>query len=1599
MPALVVAGIEMLGAALLGAGAGAIGAAVMFYAAEIATVAILAGGLAYSQSQKSKAERAARAAFNAAQVDRLVNVSSSIASRELVMGRVRKGGAIFFKGSVGANNSKFVMCIALAAHEIDAVETIYLNDVPVTLDGSGYVQEEPYRIARLESAQESFAGSSIVLAHVPEAASVVVTRQTNTGSTEPGAQYDSEIIAHTLAGSTVTIADSLGGIVSYQYTAATSKVKIRSYLGTSTQTADATLISLFPTLWTSAHRARGVAYLICEFDYDETAFPSGLPNVSAVIRGAKLYDPRTATTAWSENPALMVRHVLTHPQFGKRTSMTAAEDARITAAANACDASTVYTVDGVAQTARALYTAAIVLPFGGPARDALDDLAQAMGGQWAYSGGEFHLRAGGYTASVLTLTDADLAVVQRDQDGSENQSPVNITTHRARDQMFNVVTATIWDAAQDYKQTTLTPLKGAALITRDGVELVQDVQMPAVGYAPQALHISGIMLRDARDPMAVALPFKLSAYRVELFDTISLTLDRYGWTAKTFMVLGREWSGDGSILLTLKETTAAIFTMDADFDPQGYAENTALPSPWAIAPPTITSIASRPSVLSDGSLVSDVLVTWTALTSAAERAGRVEVQWLVPGFEIQTVSVSGDMTQAVLPGVPEGAVIIIRARVVTSVAVSGWCAQQSYTVPQAGAVPANYDVFTVTLGSDNTRIFTFKYTTTPVPSDLAGAVIRFKKGAVGTELWAAMSPLHDGVLTNSPIETTAGDPDVYRFAIKARTRSGLESSDASVRYVDIVLPAIGADQIVALLTTPIFSVPSSSAGVVTTFTTLTGTFRVYYNGVLTTAGLTWSVQSDPSSTGTTINSSTGVYSLAFPGSPSGWWTAATPSATVRLRAALTADPTAYREVDLVIQKAMAGAPGAPGTVPDSIRLDASVLAFSFDTAGTAYPAAQSSVITLTREPGTIAGTATWSATAFDSSGGQVGTTGTVGLSGSGDSRTLTTGNFIAPGGSFSNNVYYVNVTATLGALSKTVRVIRITDGVEPILSFLTVPSVTLPASSAGVVSSWAGATGDFQVWQGASEVTSGVTYAIQSNPSSLTASINSSTGIYSVTGAGSWANGSNTTSITFRATHTATGATRDAVLTLAKALAGGTGSAGAPGADAVVYEIEPSVSSVSRNNIGVATPSSVTFAAYSKTGSAARVAFSGRFTIETFIDPTWTGQYTSVSNESSKTYTVPASVTAIRVKLYANGSLSPLLQQVTVPVIPDGIRSPMTLNSNSSATAVYGTVTSGAVNWTDAKGNEVVWRKLGYTSAPSATPADYLVRTDLVTLFDANPPTAGVKPATRYWTGSAWVDPGTVIDGNLLVKGTVTLDAIKSGSTIGTSNVSFGLGVSWGPGTAVSGGYFHSTSSAQFALVCDNVAAGVAIAAASTVTDDSAAAIVSGGGWTGYSTSGGVTTGGYYTTQSFLNTGNNAGIFRKLTSSGTVTTSEAVLGNANYAGQLTYGNYQAKIGTASEAVRAAYSTTQVVSLGTSSYAVDITAGSMRYNGVILDSPPASANYYLNGNGDWKNLLYLGTGGKVATWDGSAKPGDNNTTNTWAQISISGTEYLIPVWAI
>jgi hypothetical protein len=694
------------------------------------TAALLLGSVALSSAQRRSAERKARAAYNASQVDRLANVPATIAQRELVLGRVRKGGHVFFRGSTGTNKSKFVMLIALAGHEIDAVERIYLNDVAVDLDANGYVTTAPYGMTRTEAA---------FLPYSPDA-------QSPGGYFYPGND------------------ENVGGW-HYETSEFVSKARIRWVLGTAVQSADARMMELFPGQWTAAHRAAGVAYLICEFDYDETAFPSGLPNVTALVRGAKLFDPRTGTTAWSQNPALMARHIMLHPQFGKRSTLTAAEDARIIAAANACDVSHNFG-DGAVP----LYRAATVIPFGTSARDALDDIVQAMAGSWAYGAGEFHLRAGTYTAPVMSLGEADLAV-----SGGDSQQPISINTHRARNDKINVVTPRIWDAAQDYKLAALTPLKGAAYIAKDGAELVQEVEMPAVFYARQAQHVAGVLMRDARDPLMVTLPFKLSAYRAELFDTVNITLPRFGWSAKPFMVMGRGWTHDGRVMLTLKETSAAIFQPDAAFVAEGYAQNTSLPRPWDIRPPAIQAITSGTGELirqADGTVTTRVRVQWAPIADASvTTGGAVEIQWLTAGTTSwQSVVVPGNETQAFILGSQDGTPIIVRARTRNSVAVSNWGNQSVHLVLGKTEPPpdvAGFDVRGSTLSWSAVNAV-----------DLAGYQVRFNYG--NNRDWGIASPLHTGLVTKSPWTQEIVPPGLITLMVKAQDTSGNQSAAAAV---------------------------------------------------------------------------------------------------------------------------------------------------------------------------------------------------------------------------------------------------------------------------------------------------------------------------------------------------------------------------------------------------------------------------------------------------------------------------------------------------------------------------------------------------------------------------------------------------------------------------------------------------------------------------------------------------------------------------------------------------------------------------------------------------------------------------------------------------
>lgn len=732
-----------LGAASAAAGAGTF----LGLTATAWAVASIASTVLINGYQAKQAKKKERDQYNAAQVDRMANVMTNVTPRDLVLGRVRKGGAIYFRGSAGVYKDTFFAHLALAGHEIDGVDQIYLNDQPVTLDANGMVQEAPYKQTRRESFNATiFAGTlSVVLPHDPIELSIKAIGYTT------GTDGGVEVPTWTVSGRTVTLsaAQSYAVTVTYQANIDYHYAKIWWELGSPDAAADGTTGAYFPDLWSVDHRARGVAKLFAQFTYNETAFPSGIPAMTAVIRGAKVYDPRTTLTAFSENPALLARHVYQHAYFGKAT-VSADEDARFVTAANACDTAHLYTLASGAVSFQLLYRASLVVPFGTPARSALDDLCQAMGGMWAFAGGELYIRAGVYTAPVMTLTDADLAVIQRNGEEEEQES-ISISAHRERADKFNIVNARIWDSEQQYKQVALSPYKATALITRDGEELAQEISMPGVFYAPQALHIAGVGLRDARDPLTFEAPFKLRAYPLELFDTVEVTLARYGWVGKTFMVMSRTWDRARAVIrLQLKETAALIYTPDGTFSAQGSADNTALPNPYDIDPPTLTTSGVSSGTdelvaLPDGSYQTRVRVTWPAITNASitSDGGQVEIQWLQVGTSTwQSVLVNGSETEVYLVGPVDRTAIALRGRTRNGVATSDWSLQIVHTVVGKTAPPAAPTA--VALASTKV-VF--------VPSvdiDVKGYRILYNAGTNTNR--SVATALHTGLVTVSPFQ-------------------------------------------------------------------------------------------------------------------------------------------------------------------------------------------------------------------------------------------------------------------------------------------------------------------------------------------------------------------------------------------------------------------------------------------------------------------------------------------------------------------------------------------------------------------------------------------------------------------------------------------------------------------------------------------------------------------------------------------------------------------------------------------------------------------------------------------------------------------------------
>ena len=276
-------------------------------------------------------------------------------------------------------------------------------------------------------------------------------------------------------------------------------------------TANQTYISQLATevggaVWTSAHKLNGICYAYMRILYSEDLFGNDAPAVSAVIKGKKLYDPRTATTSYSDNPALVINDFLMDSVVGFGSPLSGIDTASVSVAANDCDflvakkdTSTEkrYTCNGVLDTADSI---------GQNAQKILD----TMFGQLSYLGGVFAVYSGNYSLTGIVGFDDDFL------------SALVLDNRNLRDS-YNGAKGSYKTELLDWRDEEYPEYQLASGVTIDGEERWLSNDLPMVTSPSTAQRLSKIKVMRSRAVREVTFESKLSLFDIRSGDTISLS--------------------------------------------------------------------------------------------------------------------------------------------------------------------------------------------------------------------------------------------------------------------------------------------------------------------------------------------------------------------------------------------------------------------------------------------------------------------------------------------------------------------------------------------------------------------------------------------------------------------------------------------------------------------------------------------------------------------------------------------------------------------------------------------------------------------------------------------------------------------------------------------------------------------------------------------------------------------------------------------------------------------------------------------------------------------------------------------------------------------
>ena len=713
----------------------------------------------------------------------------------IIYGSTRVGGTIVYAETTADSNQYLHMIIVLAGHEVDEITSVYFND----------------HVVDLETTSNDSNGIPIF---TPKS--------------------------------------------SDRYT---GKATIKKHLGDVSQSADAGLVSDV-TQWTTNHKISGKAYIYVKLEFDNDVYPNGVPNVSAIVKGKKCFDPRATSftassssvntssnaitinthglatfdrakydrnsqtsigglssgteyyvikvdannfklatnyvnalagtaisltsvtgsttqkfnfTTHSSNPVLVIRDYLTDTSYGLATGTAELNDTNFQAVANTCDESVSITNPSSTESR---FTCNGSMQLSQSPKIILENLLTTMGAFLVYSNGTFKLVPATFPSPVVTLNENNL------------RSGLQVNTRISKKELFNAVKGTYSEPANDFQPQSYPYLTSSSFESEDNGERIYGTfDYPFTQSSHTCQRLSKIQLLKARQQISFSATFDMTAFKLNIGDTVNITNERFGFTNKTFQVVDWEFmisptDGNLSINCEFREIASAVY----DFATSGYStissgKSTNLPDATSVSAPQAIALTDELVQYNDGTVIVKLVIELTAATDNFTEQYEIEIKQLT---DADGVSVTDDFkligrgarTSFEFLNVIDQASYQVRARGVNIYGVKSSSITADRRIIGLVAPPSDVENFSCNIVGDDAHL-----SWNPVPDlDLAFYVVNFSTAISGAE-WSNSVPLVEKI--SRPGTSVTVPARVGSYLIKAVDKLGGFSSNETVIATDI----------------------------------------------------------------------------------------------------------------------------------------------------------------------------------------------------------------------------------------------------------------------------------------------------------------------------------------------------------------------------------------------------------------------------------------------------------------------------------------------------------------------------------------------------------------------------------------------------------------------------------------------------------------------------------------------------------------------------------------------------------------------------------------------------------------------------------------------